>query len=175
MRTSALILLITAMAIVLISPIPASAREQGDAQRFDLRPVPADNLHVTEKGYFIYSLEAGGDTTGAALARNTGTQPITVQLAPVDATTAQKGGSAFADVSSAPTQVATWLQLDQASVTLDPKKQQKIGFTIHAPATIKPGQHLAGIAAYLQDIPSANAKSQTRADLAAPLSPSRAM
>src|SRR6476620_3686218 len=100
MRTSAFVLLIVTIAIVLISPIPAGAQEQGDANRFDLLPVVEENPHVTEKGYFAYPLQPGADTTGAVLVRNLGTQPITVQLATVDATTAQKGGSAFADVSS---------------------------------------------------------------------------
>jgi len=146
--------------IVLVSPIRAGAQEQSDTQRFDLLPVPAEDSHITEKGYFVYPLQPGANTTGAILVRNIGTAPITVHLATVDATTAQKGGSAFAEVGTTPAAVATWLQLDQASVTLDPKKQQKVGFTVHAPGEAKPGQYLAGITAYVADAPSNSAKPQ---------------
>ena len=161
MRTSALVLLIATIAILFISPLHADAQDQGDTKQFDLFPVAEENPHVAEKGYFTYSLQPGTDTTGAVLVRNIGTQPITIQLATVDATTAQKGGSAFADIDSAPTGVASWIQLDRASVTLDPKKQQKVGFTLHTPDAARPGQYLAGIAAYLSDTALNSAKPPT--------------
>jgi hypothetical protein len=94
------------------------------------------------------------------LVRNTGTAPVTVQLATVDATTSQTGGSAFADMSAAPTAVATWLELNQTSVTLEPQTQQQVDFAVRAPARARPGQYLAGIAAILKETAPEAAPSQ---------------
>lgn len=146
--------------IVLAAPIQAHAEGQSDETQFAFAPVPADNPAVTAKGYFVYQMQYGSSTSGQVRLRNTGTRPITVELAAVDATTAQTGGSAFATEAS-PNGIAQWVHLDEQQVTLQPNAEQNVGFTVLAPTSVKPGQYLAGIAALSKNTPSAPAATVT--------------
>jgi hypothetical protein len=115
---------------------------------------------VTAKGYFIYKVQNSTTVTGSVLLQNKSSESMTIQLASVDAMTAQKGGSAFATSAVTPTGAATWLTFAEAQVTLPAGRQKPVEFTVSMPQDLRPGQYLAGIAAYIPSVDTASAGEQ---------------
>ena len=160
-----LILFIASTAAVLTAPLAALAQDGLVAtpaatsaatpvgmpalSDFEIAPAPGDSRSVTARGYFVYELAAGGEAAGSVRVSNPGTAPVTVELAVVDAQTAQTGGSAFASAEATPSAVANWVHLDTPRVTLAPHDAVSVGFSVRLPLETKPGQYLAGLAAYV--------------------------
>jgi hypothetical protein len=78
----------------------------------------------------------------------------------VDAVTAQTGGSAFETAGVKPEASATWLKFGESSLTLQAGRQKAVDFTVAVPRSVKPGQYLAGISAY---VPNASPGTTRRA------------
>jgi hypothetical protein len=114
---------------------------------FSMAPVPQADQSITDKGYFIYDLAAGDESTGSVRLENPGEEPVTVELAAVDAQTARLGGNAYGEPTDTPVAVGSWLELTESRVTLDPGEQAVVEFAVKTPAKIKPGQYLGGISA----------------------------
>ena len=130
------------------APISASAQSETPFP-LSFLPVPDGSRAEPNKSYFVYELRADSTVSGNVLLRNNGQAPMTVHLTAVDARTSQQGGSSFANIDETPMAVATWLKLGEQQVTLEPGQERDIAFTVHVPASINPGQYLAGISAYL--------------------------
>jgi hypothetical protein len=132
-----------------IRAVPASAQGNSEVTDFSLS-VADDTQHaaVTEKGYFIYEMSAGSASEGNLLVKNLSDKPVEVQLAVVPALTAQNGGSTFGSPGSGNAGPATWVTLDQDSLSLQPGEASSSGFRVRVPSGVRPGQYLAGVAAY---------------------------
>ncbi len=129
--------------------IPASAEEAPQVSDFSVTAVSdTQRPAATEKGYFIYEVVPGGTSAGSLLVKNKSDKPLDVQLAVVPANTAKNGGSAFGTPDSGSKGPASWVKLDRAAVSLEPGGSGTVGFSVRVPATVRPGQYLAGIAAY---------------------------
>ncbi len=144
-------LVIMVLSTLAAFPSMSSAQGEENDPQFSVAPVPAKDRAVTEKGYFVYKLSPGGRATGRVLLQNIGKKSVTINLALVDAATGQTGGSAFALTEDKPAAVGTWVKLDEPTALLEPNTEKQVGFTVQVPSTIKPGQYLAGIAAYVPD------------------------
>ncbi|GAC1549086.1 MAG: hypothetical protein NVS2B7_25150 [Herpetosiphon sp.] len=131
------------------------AEGTGDKDEWSVAPAAGADRATTDKGYFVYQMLPGSQASGKVAVRNRGAQPVTIEFAAVDAETAQTGGSSFAGVETAAVGVARWIKLDADRLTLAPGSDQQIGFSVHAPADVHPGQFLAGIAAYVVKAPPA--------------------
>jgi hypothetical protein len=127
-----------AVATPAVSPAPVS---------FEVVPEAGDDPGVTARGYFVYELPAGEQEPGSLAVRNPSDVPVSIQLAAVDALTAQGGGSAFTGVDAAPEASGSWLRLEAPRVELAAGEQTSVGFSVHPPVGTAPGQYLAGIAA----------------------------
>lgn len=95
---------------------------------------------------------------GSVRLQSTAKRPVTIELAALDAETAQTGGSSFAPTGTTPKAVGTWVRLAEPTVTLRPGEQKEVGFSVQAPESVEPGQYLAGIAAYAPNKPDQAAK-----------------
>ena len=120
---------------------------------FEIGPEAGEDPATTAQGYFVYELAGGDEANGSVRLLNPRTAPVTVELAEVDAETAQQGGSAFADAAATPVAAAMWLRLDESQVTLAPGEERSVAFTVQPPADAAPGQYLAGITAYVPAAP----------------------
>jgi hypothetical protein len=80
--------------------------------------------------------------------KNSGDKPLEVQLAVVPAMTAQNGGSTFGAPGSGSQGPAGWVTLDRPSVSLEAGASSSVRFAVRVPGATRPGQYLAGIAAY---------------------------
>ncbi|MBA2364026.1 MAG: DUF916 domain-containing protein, partial [Chloroflexia bacterium] len=109
-------------------------------------------------------LRSDATATGSVLLRNTGKKPVVIELGVLDARTSQTGGSAFAETGSKPAAVGMWITLAQPKVTLQPGAKKQVGFSIQVPESVEPGQHLAGITAYVVKNPAKDGK-QTGASI----------
>jgi hypothetical protein len=154
MRSFTLASLLVVISFIFASPSFASGQGQSDETGFGISPVPASNPSITANGYFIYKVQSSANVTGSVMLQNPGSKPLTIQLAAVDGMTAQTGGSAFTTADVTPTGTGTWLKFAESSVTLPAGMQKPVDFTVTVPKSLRPGQYLAGISAY---IPSTNA------------------
>ena len=154
----AIVLITSLLAFLAFSP-GAYAQDAGSAtpaappaaatNAFEIGPEPGADPVTTDQGFFVYELVAGDEATGSVRVTNPGTEPVTIELAEVDAETAQTGGSSFADAAATPAAAAMWLSLDESRVTLEPGEQTSVAFTVQPPAGTAPGQYLAGITAFV--------------------------
>jgi hypothetical protein len=65
----------------------------------------------------------------------------------VDATTGQTSGVVYRTSTDPRTDVGAWVRVGMQHVTLAPKHDQIIPFTITVPASVRPGQHVGGLVA----------------------------
>jgi len=159
MRSFTFASLLIVFSFMFALPSYGSNQGQADDMGFGISPVPVADQAVTAKGYFIYKVQGSTLMTGSVLLKNPGSAPVTIQIAAVDALTAQIGGSAFATSEVTPTEVGTWLTFAESSITLAAGTQKPVDFTVTVPATASPGQYLAGISAYVPSVgatPGAN-------------------
>jgi hypothetical protein len=150
-------LILASLLIIFSFPyaLPSYASGQGPADEmgFGIAPVAVSDPSVTANGYFVYKLQSSERITGSVMLKNPSSIPLTIQLAAVDAMTAQAGGSAFAASEVTPEGVATWLKFAESSVTLPAGMQKPVDFTVRVPQSAGPGQYLAGISAYVANVP----------------------
>jgi hypothetical protein len=151
----ALASLLIIFTIIFTLPSYASGQGQGQAEDtgFRISPVPASDPAITARGYFIYKVQSSTNVTGSVMLKNPSSVPLTIQLAAVDAITAQTGGSAFTTSDVTLTRAGTWLKFAETSVTLPAGMQKPVDFTVTVPKNLKPGQYLAGISAYIPTVP----------------------
>lgn len=154
--------ILSLVALVSVLPVGASAQDDAaatpaatpGASAFAIAPEPQADPAVTAPGYFVYELAAGTEATGSVRLQNLSPEPVTIELAAVDAETAQAGGSAFAAADASPVAVGAWVLLDEPRVTLEPGGEASVGFSVQPPAGTRPGQYLAGLVAFVPAEPS---------------------
>ena len=139
MRFLTLVLASLLIFSALISASPSDASGQGQAEEtgFRISPVTAADPAITASGYFIYKIQSSTSVTGSVMLKNPGSVPLTVQLAGVDAITAQTGGSAFTTADVTPTKAGTWLKFTETSVTLPAGSVTLVSANVsHVPALV---------------------------------------
>lgn len=125
-------------------PVPASA---STAMRFTVQPDQGGSLSPGGD-YFVLDAAPGDVVEQALQVSNPGDRPVTVRLAPVDATTAQFGGVDYSPSGERPSAVGKWIALRAKSLELDPGEVRTVPFTVSVPAGAASGVNVAGIAAW---------------------------
>lgn len=152
MRSFILASVFVFLSLSLALPSFASAQGITDQMGFTVSPVPVSDPAVTASGFFIYKMQSSASMTGSVLLKNPSTKPLTIQLAAVDALTAQMGGSAFSTADVTPSGAGTWLKFAESNVTLPAGMQKPVDFTVSVPQGLRPGQYLTGISAYIPSL-----------------------
>jgi hypothetical protein len=148
--------IIVSLVVLFTVPISALAQDRAAdspaatsvANTFEIALEPGADAATIARGYFVYELAPDAEKTGRVRLRNTGAEPVIVELRPVDAETAQTGGSAFAATEAKPVAAGRWIRLKEPRVTLASGEQVSVKFTVSPPPGTAPSQYLAGIAAY---------------------------
>jgi hypothetical protein len=112
---------------------------------FSLRPATSDPNNPASGAYFIYTIAPGTTRSDEVLVLNTGDQPVTIDLYPVDALTGATTGAVYANQGTPPTAAGTWIRLLQTRVTVPPQSTTRVPFEVNVPTGTPPGQHLAGL------------------------------
>jgi hypothetical protein len=154
MRSFALATILALFSLIFASPSSATSPVSADELGFTMSALPLSNPAITANGYFVYRVQGSTGLTGSVLLKNPGTLAITIELAAVDATTAQTGGTAFETGDVTTNATGAWLKLATSSVTLAGGTQQPVDFVVTVPQSAGPGQYLAGISAYVRSVPS---------------------
>ncbi len=146
MRRS-LTVLAAALALV-VAGLAASGWAQAAAELgFQMQP-PAGSPAATE-GYYLLPADPGTRIDERLTLQNTSTEAIDILLAPVDASTGPYGGVSYGTPGSPVKQVGTWIALSQSRVRLGAGQAVDVPFTVSVPSDAAPGDHLAGIAAWI--------------------------
>lgn len=127
---------------------PAAAQEGGRATAFVARP--ADGSPVAREGGWFHFADAapGSELTAELALRNDGAEALSLRVAAVDATTAQRGGVAYGLSGETAERVGAWVELARDTVELGPGESAVVPFTVRVPGGADPGDHLGGIAVW---------------------------
>ena len=140
------VLILVAVALTAALPLPlANAAEPSTA--FVARP--ADGSPTADGGWFLYDEATPGAALSGELAvRNDSGEPLTLQVAAVDAQTSQQGGVSYSLPGDELERVGRWVDLSRETVELAPGEGDVVPFTVEVPDDARPGDHLAGIAVW---------------------------
>jgi WxL interacting protein linking bacterial and host surfaces len=127
-----------ALLALTLAPVAAAATRQ---PVFGLRAAGNPKL-----GYFVYPLKPGAVQKGAVIVSNSGGAAGTVKLFTTDATTGATTGTVYLTARK-PRRTGAWIALASKSLFLKPGQHRQVSFTVHAPASVKPGQWVGGIVA----------------------------
>jgi Protein of unknown function C-terminal (DUF3324)/Bacterial protein of unknown function (DUF916) len=95
----------------------------------------------------VLDLKPGQTLRDKVTVINAGGSTGTTYIYPVDATTGQTSGAVYLARTAPRGDVGSWIKLDASRVTLAPGEKRVVGYTIHVPANLQPGDHLGGIVA----------------------------
>jgi hypothetical protein len=137
--------LFVAAALAVAACAPASAAT-GQAV-FALHPEHYDPSLPVTQSYFVVKAQPGDTITNSVRVVNTGVQPGTVLLYPVDATTGRTSGAVYLDGTKPRRDVGSWLTVGTRSLTLGAGQSAVVPVALHVPATARPGDHLGGVVA----------------------------
>ncbi len=119
----------------------------GGSTSFSIQPLHYDSANIATRSYFI--LDGKPDTTvqNGIRIKNTGTEPGTVTLYAVDATTGQNSGLVYNAQDVPSHDVGSWLHLAQQQLTIASGQSKDVPFQVSIPKGARPGQHIGGIVA----------------------------
>jgi hypothetical protein len=106
---------------------------------------PSDDNPRT-KSIFVYEAKPSSVTNDAIKIINNTTEQRTIKVYAVDSQNSSDGAFACAQAADQKTAVGSWLVLAQNEVTLAPKQNQEIPFTVTVPANASTGEYNGCIA-----------------------------
>lgn len=138
------IIILLGLFTLLITNISA-AKAQGE-QRFVMQPADTKSS-ATKNGYFVLTGQTGQTIENSIKVTNPGTTPIELVVYPVDGLTTQGSGESYTGINQTTKDVASWINLKQTEVQVEPGKDAIVSFSMTIPQNARAGQHLGGIAA----------------------------
>lgn len=102
-------------------------------------------IAVGFKSYFVFDTRAGASVRGTLRIQGLTPGAKTIQVSPVDVTTASTGGLQYGDGS--PSGEGRWLKLAVRRVRLSGAGSASVPFTVRVPAGARSGDHFVGIIA----------------------------
>jgi MYXO-CTERM domain-containing protein len=94
-----------------------------------------------------YTVEPGKTVKDAVTVYNLGNVPLIFNVYPTDAFNSQDGTLSVLAGDKKPTDVGTWLKLDQKLVSVPPGRQTTIRFVLKVPRDATPGDHVGAVMA----------------------------
>lgn len=125
------------------APGAASAAAIGG---FSIRPAEFNPADPVTRAYFKLLVRAGHRFTGSVIAENTKRTPVELRVYAVDGLTGVTSGAVYGNLADPLHKTGRWLTPTVSHVTLAPRSESRVSFTIAVPRSASPGDHLAGIA-----------------------------
>lgn len=116
------------------------------AQSFGVRPGHYDPADPATRAYFKPVIAPGATFSDEVVVTNTGDEPLTFFVSGVDGLTAQTTGAVYANRQDKPTETGTWIETSASELTVAPRSEAALPFTVRVPADAAPGDHLGGVA-----------------------------
>src|SRR5947207_2136563 len=108
----------------------AFAAQQGG---FSVRPAHFDPADPATRAYFKPVVRAGGSYVDQVIVANNGDSPIDLFVSPVDGLTGVTSGAVYANRDQPTRKAARWIRTDVATLSVAPRAQTPIGFTVRVP------------------------------------------
>ncbi|MDP9265928.1 MAG: hypothetical protein M3O91_07420 [Chloroflexota bacterium] len=144
---TALLLTLAVVATLAADGAPSFADESG--AKVTLAPSDATGRPVAGPGYFVVEASPGATFVGHVAASNLGSAAAALSLIAVDAATGPFGGVSYALPEEARQRVGSWIELESSSFSVDRGSSAIVAFQVKVPADAAPGEHLAGLTAYV--------------------------
>ncbi|MFF3213487.1 WxL protein peptidoglycan domain-containing protein [Streptomyces sp. NPDC002886] len=149
-----LMLLALAGLLVLVAVAPARAAASaphapGEDRKSTFGVQPAGPKGPDARAHFSYGVTGGATTRDQIAVWNYGEQPLTLAVYASDAVNTLDGGFDLLPAGQAPKDAGSWIKLEKAKVTVPPKGNVIVPFTVTVPRDVTPGDHTGGIVASL--------------------------
>ena len=132
--------------IVAAAFAPLSALAATPGAGFAVRPGSFNPNDPATRAYFKPTIAPGKAFTNTVVVTNTGSAPLQVYVYAVDGLTGVTSGAVYSARREATHEAGSWLTVAQPALTVAPRSQRRVGFTVRVPASAQPGDHLAGVA-----------------------------
>ncbi|MFH0820502.1 MAG: DUF916 domain-containing protein [Candidatus Peregrinibacteria bacterium] len=111
------------------------------------KPANSDPNDSRTESWFVYTLNPGESKQDELLVENNTDESVNLLLYPADSTPSTDGGFALEQFVESRDGVGKWVTLSQEEITLAPREQKLVPFTISIPAEPTPdvGEHTGGI------------------------------
>ncbi|MGW1770191.1 WxL protein peptidoglycan domain-containing protein [Streptomyces sp. NPDC002104] len=110
---------------------------------------PAGPKGPDARPHFSYGVTGGATTSDRIAIWNYGEEPLTLAVYASDAVNTLDGGFDLLPAGRAPKDAGSWIKLDKDKVTVPPKGNVVVPFTVTVPRDVPPGDHTGGIVASL--------------------------
>ena len=94
---------------------------------------------------FTYTVEPGQQIKDAALVRNSGADPLTVQVYAADAFITEDGRLDLQTQEAGSQDLGTWVAVSAPALTVPPGEQRRVDFTLTVPDDAVPGDHAGAL------------------------------
>jgi hypothetical protein len=106
---------------------------------------PANTAVGKDRAHFIYSLAPGTSVTDAIAVVNRSETTIKLRVYASDAFSTASGGIDLLPADKKPTDVGSWITVENRLITLKSQQSAVVPFTLKIPATATPGDHSGGV------------------------------
>ena len=110
---------------------------------------PSKHAPGAEQGYYDISADPGMQIQQTLSVSNRSSKAIEVLVAATDAATGPHGGVSYGVAGEPVVKTGAWIHLVKDSVRLAPGQSVALEFVIDVPSDATPGDHVAGIAAWI--------------------------
>lgn len=110
-----------------------------------LFPAYSDPQNPMSESWFIYNLVAGEEKKDTLLIRNSSDQTLTAKIYSADGTTTADGSFTLEGDKEKVDGLGSWITLPTNTVTVGPREERKMDFTIKIPKGTAVGDHTGGI------------------------------
>ena len=117
---------------------------------------PLSGTPAAQTGYWILDAQPGERLSEVCAVSNSSDGPIELDLAACDASTAPHGGVAYGDIGAPIELTGAWLSLSRTHLSLQAGQTENVEFRVTVPSDAAPGDHLAGLTAWIPVEPSAS-------------------
>src|SRR5687768_5017774 len=111
-----------------------------------LRPGHADPHDPSTKAFFKPTVVAGETFSDEVIVTNSGDSPLELIVSGVDGLTAATSGAVYGNRQDPVQKAGAWVSPATGTVTVAPRAEVAVPFTVKVPKGARPGDHLAGIA-----------------------------
>ncbi|MFI5764226.1 WxL protein peptidoglycan domain-containing protein [Streptomyces sp. NPDC051563] len=147
-----LALLLALLGLVLVAPAQAAhsaPAAPGEDRKSTFGVQPAGPKGPDARPHFSYGVTGGATTRDRIAVWNYGEEPLTLAVYASDAVNTLDGGFDLLPAGRAPKDAGSWIKLEKDTVTVPPKGNVIVPFTVTVPREVTPGDHTGGIVASL--------------------------
>ncbi|MFE4632070.1 WxL protein peptidoglycan domain-containing protein [Streptomyces sp. NPDC056773] len=140
------------LALVAVAPARAATAAPaapGEDRKSTFGVQPAGPKGPDARPHFSYGVTGGATTRDQIAIWNYGEEPLTLDVYASDAVNTADGGFDLLPAGRAPKDAGSWIKLDKDKVTVPPKGNVVVPFTVTVPREVTPGDHTGGIVASL--------------------------